>query len=301
MKSNHRNLLMLFCGSRRESGFTIVELMIVIVILGVMTGMAVPVFSDSREMARRNACNYAQRQIESALVQWRFMSNQEFITGNCLPGEGEAYLDLDGNVPGEPDRSLANFVKGKFDCTSNGEGVGQVSGCDYITDGYVVACMTDNSVGTRFDGTPFKHDKPLAVNWKHIIGAGEDVGEPASPLGDTFAEIMDSLKALMNEYYEKYGKWPSNNFEKMCEELGLDPDVLADAINGLYFTPKGKTVEITPGKDYAITVKGVNGKDYTVTDTKGKLIYDAASGKWYYNSVSKKNEVDISTMDIKQS
>ncbi|MBN1289220.1 MAG: type II secretion system protein [Actinobacteria bacterium] len=300
MKSHKRNLIVPFRGGRMESGFTLVELMIVIVILGVMTGMAVPVFSDSREMARRNACNYTQRQIESALTQWRFMNNQEFITEDCLPGDGEAYLDLDGNIPGEAGRSLAEFKKGRFDCPSNGDGVGRISGCDYITDGYVVACLTDNSVGTRFDGAPFRHDKPLAVDWKHVIGAGEEVGKPVSPLGDTFDEVMASLIEMMKEYYEKNGKWPAKNFDKMCEQLGLDPDVLADAINGLYFAPKGANIEIAPGEDYSITVKGVNGKDYTITSKSGKLVYDAKSGKWYRNSVNRNNEVDISTMDVKK-
>jgi len=160
-----------------EQGFTLVELMVVIALLAILVALAVPVYSSSAGSARRNTCLSNQRAMESALPYWRYLrgdtpADESFVTGSCLPGDGEAFLDLGGNVPGDPSRSLATHFKNKgvFDCSANGKGVGQVGGCDYITDGVTVACLTDNQIALKTDGTPFVHDSPVSVGLRPRAG-----------------------------------------------------------------------------------------------------------------------------------
>ena len=51
---------------RRERGFTLVEIMIVVLIIGILLAIAVPSFMNARERSRANACRANLRQIQAA-------------------------------------------------------------------------------------------------------------------------------------------------------------------------------------------------------------------------------------------
>ncbi|NPV59089.1 MAG: prepilin-type N-terminal cleavage/methylation domain-containing protein [Actinobacteria bacterium] len=50
----------------RQEGFTLIELMIVILIIGILVGIAVPVFLSARSSAQRRTCESNMRTIKSA-------------------------------------------------------------------------------------------------------------------------------------------------------------------------------------------------------------------------------------------
>ncbi len=71
----------------RRSGFTLVEIMIVVAIIGVLAGVAVPHFAQARETARRNVCIENLQKIDGAIACWSLEMNKD-------EGEAVTYSDI---------------------------------------------------------------------------------------------------------------------------------------------------------------------------------------------------------------
>ena len=61
---------------RSKQGFTLVEIMIVVAIIGLLAAIAIPSFMKARTTSQKNACINNLRQVEAGKEQWALETKQ---------------------------------------------------------------------------------------------------------------------------------------------------------------------------------------------------------------------------------
>lgn len=55
---------------RKEAGFTLIELMVVVLIIGILVAIAIPVFQSTQNNAKRRACKANLRTMDGSIQQY---------------------------------------------------------------------------------------------------------------------------------------------------------------------------------------------------------------------------------------
>jgi prepilin-type N-terminal cleavage/methylation domain-containing protein len=88
--------------TRKTKGFTLVEIMIVVLIIGILLAIAVPNFIKSRETSRKQTCVGNLKQVDSGKEQWAMENNK-------TTGDAVVWADL-----------TPTYVKSQPNCPSGG-------------------------------------------------------------------------------------------------------------------------------------------------------------------------------------
>jgi general secretion pathway protein G len=86
-----------------KSGFTLVEIMIVVAIIGLLAAIAIPNFVKARTTSQQNACINNLRQYDGAVQQWA-LENKKDSSAPYGMTSIQPYIKLDsaGNLPACP-------------------------------------------------------------------------------------------------------------------------------------------------------------------------------------------------------
>ena len=105
----------------RAAGFTLVEIMIVVAIIGLLIGVAVPKFSQMRSDAQQTACFMQLKLIDNSKEMWA--TKEKRANGQTPTKEQLAqYIDDDGNLscPGGGAEYTIGAVGEKASCPIHG-------------------------------------------------------------------------------------------------------------------------------------------------------------------------------------
>lgn len=119
-----------------EEGFTLVELMVVVLVIGILVAIAIPVFNAAKAKAQQRTCYANERTIEGAAGLWE----------GAHPGGSKA--DLQGSVNAANPIVVDNFINRPPICPAAATAAAGLYTLD--NNGTVLGCTNGSPVHGHF-------------------------------------------------------------------------------------------------------------------------------------------------------
>lgn len=253
--------------NRSLNGFTLVELMVVVAVIGILVAIAVPVYTSNTEAAKIATDDANLRILNSVTFHYKY-------------GEKISSDDIFEGI--EDNQARMNRL---------------------IDAGYLLSVPQPQSTENVFlwDSASVTEGGQI---WR-LTGNSTEV--PLTPLGSTFEEITSSMINLLTEFKvdnKRYARdWkekkePFRDFRFL--DIGLEPSFWYEPVNHVFYKPAGERLRIKPEDGYNFILEKSDGTIQILTSKINyDLVYNIEKDKWYYHSDElDSNEVIINTLQV---